>query len=83
MPKKFTYVMKGLTELFQEQVKIEFPELEDAVKKEQYMNDIERLEMWVRLLDRYGLDGWEIAGTSPIRVGSEMFYLFKKIVYTK
>lgn len=83
MPKKFTYVMKGLTELFQEQVQLEFPNLEDAVKKEQYMNDVERLEMWVRLLDKYGEDGWEIAGTSPIRVGTEMFYLFKKIIYTK
>jgi hypothetical protein len=83
MPKKFTYFMKGLTELFQEQIQIELPDLEDAVKKEQYMNDVERGEMWIRLLDKYGDDGWELVGTAPILVGTEYHYLFKKLAYTK
>lgn len=75
--------MKGLTDLFIEQIMIEFPEAEDAVKKESYMTDVERAEMWIRILDKYGEDGWEIAGTSPIRVGTEMHYLFKKLIYSK
>jgi len=83
MPKKFTYAMKGLTDLFLDQIKTEFPDLDDAIRKESYMNDIERLEMWIRILDKFGEDGWELAGTSPIRVGTEMYYLFKKIHYTK
>jgi len=83
MPKKFTYIVKELGELFNEQLAINYPTASDLAKKHRFLTDVERTSLWIDILNRYGQEGWKLAGTAPLMVGEESHFTFMKEVYAR
>lgn len=74
--------MKELGVLFQEQLKIKFPEAKDLAAKERMQTSEEKITMFLEILNRYGEDSWELV--TVIMAGeNQRQYIFKKEIYTK
>jgi len=82
MPKKFLYDMKELGDLFQEQLKIKFPEAKDLSAKDRTQTPQERITLFLDILNRYGEDGWELITVIMAEI-NQRYYIFKKESYAK
>ena len=82
MPKMYIYDMKELGVLFQEQLKIKFPEAKDLASKDRMQTPEERITMFLEILNRYGEDGWELVTIIMAEI-NQRHYIFKKEIYTK
>lgn len=82
MAKKYIYDMKELGDLFQEQLRIRFPDSADLSSKDKMITPQERITLFLDVLNRYGQDGWELV-TVIMGELNRVHYIFKKETYKK
>jgi hypothetical protein len=79
MVKKFSYLIKDQNDLYNEQIIIEFPDVENPATKARYLTNEQKISMWLAILDRYGAKEFEF--NHFITINNQLKAVFKKLNY--